>query len=586
MNSSIKTLFNYTKDLKVLYVEDDESLLLSTKFFLEDLFLRVDTAINGEDGLIKYKDFYLVNNEFYDFVLTDINMPILDGVGMIREIKKIHNEQVIVVASAHNESDYFLKVLYEGIDGYILKPLDLNNLIPIFKKVSKIIHERKELKKYKGSLEKIVKSQTEKIERQKAQLEQQLQFDQLTKLKNSTSFFEKLHDISGEEVNYSTVLFDIWHFDHINNVYGMEYGDLLLRKVANYLVFILKDERYDLFRLESDKFILTIESPYPNEEFELIKLIFRNFESKKFEIKDIKFKVIFTVGILKKVHEADRVVSKLKVATREIKENFLNNSEYRLYDPESPFVKKQEENLLWMHRIREVIANNTVYPVFQPIYDNKSNKIAKYEVLMRIEFDNNIISPFHFLEPARLLGLLPDLTKIIIEKAFKKFSRTDIQFTINISEEDLRKNYLADYLDTMLKSYDISSKNVTLEILENMTTKDDFILKQLELLREQKFQLAIDDFGSDNSNFSRLSTIQANIIKIDGKFIRNIDTNQKDLKIVKAIVFLAKELGSQIVAEFVHSENIQKIVKSLDIDFSQGFYLSEPLSENQLDIIK
>ena len=91
------------------------------------------------------------------------------------------------------------------------------------------------------------------------------------------------------------------------------------------------------------------------------------------------------------------------------------------------------------------------------------------------------------------------------------------------------------------------------------------------------FQIAIDDFGAESSNFSRLLSIEANIIKIDGQFIKDIHTDQKSYKIVEAIVSLAKKLNAKTVAKFVHNEEVYNTTKKLGVDFSQGYYFCKPL---------
>jgi len=109
-----------------------------------------------------------------------------------------------------------------------------------------------------------------------------------------------------------------------------------------------------------------------------------------------------------------------------------------------------------------------------------------------------------------------------------------------------------------------------------MTTQEQLVLEHLEVLKDIGVQIAIDDFGSENSNFGRLSNIKANIIKIDGSFIKNMDLNLENRKIVKSIIFLAKELGAETVAEFVHNKAIHELTKELGIDYAQGFYLGAP----------
>ena len=150
-------------------------------------------------------------------------------------------------------------------------------------------------------------------------------------------------------------------------------------------------------------------------------------------------------------------------------------------------------------------------------------------------------------------------------------------FSINITEEDLSKNYLVSYLKSALQIHNIKPSRVTLEILEGIssTGKKNHI-KQLKALKDLGLKLAIDDFGREYSNFERIIDLDIDTIKIDAKYIKDIDTNKKSYEITKALSSFAKGAEISCVAEFVHNENIQKIIENLDIDYSQGYLFSKP----------
>lgn len=144
---SAKNLKEYSKDLKILYVEDDNELRENTSMLLANLFLKVVTAENGADGIEKYK------SELFDIVITDINMPILNGIDMIREIKKINPEEVIIVTSAHDEAEYLITLIDFGVDSFILKPIDLQKLLNSLFKISRNISDRKLIIEYENKME-------------------------------------------------------------------------------------------------------------------------------------------------------------------------------------------------------------------------------------------------------------------------------------------------------------------------------------------------------------------------------------------------------------------------------------------------
>jgi EAL domain-containing protein (putative c-di-GMP-specific phosphodiesterase class I) len=189
-----------------------------------------------------------------------------------------------------------------------------------------------------------------------------------------------------------------------------------------------------------------------------------------------------------------------------------------------------------------------------------------------------MISPSKFLAATKLVGLIPSLTKIVIDKSFQEFQYKDVDFSINITDEDIKADYLVEYIMEKLSEYNIDPSRVALEILENITLLElDRAKNQFNRLKEVGLKIYIDDFGSDASNFSRFLQLDVDVIKIDGQFIKNIDKDINSLKIVESIVALANKIGVKTVAEFVHCETIYECLKPLGIDFFQGNYFSEPL---------
>jgi len=234
----------------------------------------------------------------------------------------------------------------------------------------------------------------------------------------------------------------------------------------------------------------------------------------------------------------------------------------------------------YSHLIREALLEDKLIPFFQGIRNNKTGKISKYEVLARIVDEETVYSPFFFLEPARLSGLLPEITKMMIDKSFEIMSKNEYTFSINITEDDLSKNYLLKYLQNASSKYAIDLSRVILEILESVSASGkESHIQQLHALKALGCKLAIDDFGAEYSNFERLLDLDIDILKIDAQYIKNINTSSKSYNIVSAMAFFAKKSNMLCIAEYVHSAEVQKVIEELEIDFSQGYYFSEPSRE-------
>ncbi len=176
--------------------------------------------------------------------------------------------------------------------------------------------------------------------------------------------------------------------------------------------------------------------------------------------------------------------------------------------------------------------------------------------------------------------MLSSITRMMVNKSFDYFKNTEICFSINITQRDILDKQLISFLEEKVKKFNIDPSRVTFEVLENITigNQHKLILTQLKSLKAMGFKIAIDDFGVDNSNFSRLLDIDFDYIKLDGSFIKGLVENKKDRIIVAAIVSLADTLDIKTVAEYVENGDICKIIKECGVSMAQGYHIGKPLS--------
>ncbi|MDF1874681.1 response regulator transcription factor [Sulfurimonas sp. SAG-AH-194-I05] len=132
-------LKKYTQNLSILFVEDHKDIRESTKVILENFFHVVDTANDGEKGLKQYNSYYKKQNKYYDIVLSDIQMPNMNGIDLTKNIYDTNPKQIIIILSAYDESKYLLSLINLGIEQFIKKPIDFTELLGTFLHISKKI---------------------------------------------------------------------------------------------------------------------------------------------------------------------------------------------------------------------------------------------------------------------------------------------------------------------------------------------------------------------------------------------------------------------------------------------------------------
>jgi len=396
--------------------------------------------------------------------------------------------------------------------------------------------------------------------------------DSLTQLKNKTHLERSL----AKGGKYSLILFNVNNFSYINGAYGFEFGDILLIEVANILneLFGQVDECRAIYRINSDEYALLFDG-HSNIKSR-IEQIQNYFYISTLTIDDVTLNISFTYGA---AYGCSTLLRNSALALKQAKESGKNR--YHIFNEQEDTIAHSDRQAFIQSNslLHHALDEGQVIPYFQGIYDNRSEQINRYEVLVRINNNGEIISPLTFLEPARLSGLLPEITRVMIDKSFQIMSANQQFFSINITEDDLSRSYLCDYLDAKSNQYGIEPKRVILEILEGVSSSGKKNhLAQLNALKSRGYAIAIDDFGAEYSNFERILDLDIDYLKIDAKYIKDIHTNPKSYEITRAIAYFAQNAGIPCIAEFVHCEAVQQVVKALGIDFSQGYYFSEPAS--------
>lgn len=402
---------------------------------------------------------------------------------------------------------------------------------------------------------------------QREQLQYHLTTDSNTDLPNRFSLVETLvrEDIC------ALAIINIDRFGDINEVYGAVIGDMILSKYGNWLrLKIASRKNIELYKLGSDEYVLIARNCDDVHMFtKFLEELIDATQQEVFVVDEIEIILTVTIGVSS---SNERM---LEHATAALKQAKRNRHSIEFFSLESK--QEQENNIAWYKQIKDAIEESRIVPYFQPIVDNVSGKIIKYEALIRlIERDGNVISPYLFLDIAKKTKLYPELTKIMADKVVVIFKELDIPVSINLSTQDLTNPDLADYLEYIIHENKVE-KLIIFEILEsegieNYSSVSEFV----DRFKAIGCRFAIDDFGSGYSNFDHLLKLNVDTLKIDASLIKNLPHDRNAQIFVKHICDFAHEMGISVVAEFVANEEIFHKVRALGIDASQGYYFYEP----------
>jgi EAL domain-containing protein (putative c-di-GMP-specific phosphodiesterase class I) len=229
-----------------------------------------------------------------------------------------------------------------------------------------------------------------------------------------------------------------------------------------------------------------------------------------------------------------------------------------------------------------MIMNENIIPFFQPIVNLTTNEVIKHEVLMRVDDKDNFINTFKIIEIAEKEGLVEKIDRSIIAQSFHMYktmfkeSGKRVPLSINLSSKSINGK-LIDYIMKCVDQYDVIPEDITFELTETATSDDlDATLYYLKTLRSRGFKIAIDDFGTGYAHVELLSKVDVDYIKIDGVFVMNASNDKKKLKTLIALVYLAKNYDTEIIAEFIEDQQTIDILKRLNVEFGQGYYFGKP----------
>jgi diguanylate cyclase (GGDEF)-like protein len=400
-------------------------------------------------------------------------------------------------------------------------------------------------------------------------IEHQFYHDSLTGLENR----KKLTELLEQGKTSFLMIINIDSFQEINDLYGDQVGDIILKEFALFLREMIP-EKGKIYRLHSDEFAYMCQDAIDLMDFKNFAAFLSDNISKKSFTIDSKGEVSLTatIGIS---YGSDALLTNADIALSIAKKSRKN---YLVYEDSMAMVKEYEKNLDWTKKLKKAMDEDRIVPLFQPIVDAKTQQIVKYESLMRI-VDNKgeYIAPVHFLELSKKNKLYHKLTKIMIEKTFKKFEELPYFVSINLSVEDILNKEIHAFIIEKLKNSSVRSR-VVFEIIEsegieNFTQVIDFI----DDVKQYGAKISIDDFGTGYSNFEYLMKLKVDYIKIDGSMIKNIDTDTNSQMITQTIVEFAKKMKIQTIAEFVCSKNVFDKIVELEVDYAQGYYFGKPM---------
>ncbi|MDZ5461015.1 EAL domain-containing protein [Azohydromonas lata] len=414
--------------------------------------------------------------------------------------------------------------------------------------------------------------------------------DPLTGLYNRRSFQHELQrrlaNAQRQGTQVALLLFDLDEFKLINDRYGHQAGDKVLVQVATEVSALVRRSEF-FVRLGGDEFALICEAEGPEMLQALSDRIVQAIARLPVAFRGQSLRLTSSLGIaLFPEHgdNPDELVARADAAMYQAKEAGKNG--WQLYDRDRDGTDEKLARIGWNERLRRALDQQLLVPVFQGVFDTQSGQLQHYELLLRLRDEadpERLINPGQFIPHAERSGLIREIDRWVISNAIATLAQRAAvpAIAINISGRSFDDPGLPRHIENELRRHRVEPQRLLVELTETAAVGD---LKDAQNLIAQLHGLGcrvcLDDFGSGFASFAYMKHLPADVLKIDGLFVRNLARDRNDLVFVRAIVDVAKGLNKTTIAEMVEDPETLALLKSVGVDHVQGYHFGRP---QQLD---
>lgn len=540
----------------VLVVDDHEINRDVIGFILKDKY-EVIYAQNGKEALEQMH----AHADEISLVLLDLMMPVMNGfevLELVRQDELLRHIPIIVLTAEKNAE---LPALQLGAADFITMPFGDSDII--LARIGRII-ELSEGRRLITAAE----------------------YDHLTMLYSRSFFFEYANRLYNyhPELHLDAIVMNIEQFHTINDLNGRDFGDDVLRLIGNEIRAFLAETDGIASRFEADRFdIYCVQQPD-------YAALLNRFQDKVNELSQ-SANIHLRMGVKPWREGVEPVLlfDRARAACNMVRGNYQNP--LMIYDEDMRTRELLNQRLL--NDLRPALEERQFQVYYQPKYNIQSDppRLSSAEALVRWRHPEfGLLSPGDFVPLLEGNGLIRLVDNFVWEEAARQIARWKEKYhytlpiSVNLSRSEVFDPTLVDRLDRLIVDNGLSYKNLKLEVTESAYTDNaQKVLDVIQRLRDKGFEIEMDDFGSGYSSLNMLSDMPIDVLKMDMKFIRNIESSETDRRLVSLILDIARYLNVSVVAEGVETEKQLEILRAGNCDLVQGYYFSQPLPSEEFE---
>ncbi|MBP0018624.1 MAG: EAL domain-containing protein [Cyanobacteria bacterium SBLK] len=567
---------NANKPSAKILVVDDEQLL---QYIIQQRFRHqirakeyiFDYAPNGVIAIEK-----LQTDGTFDMVLTDINMPEMDGLTLLNKIMEIDLTLKAVVMSAYGDMENIRTAMNRGAFDFLIKPIDLDDLEITITKTLAFIEQ--------------TRARQQELDTARERLKHQAFYDSLTGLPNQILFLDRIRQCLSREQKFAILSLDVERYRLIKSSLGRTIGEQLLVEMVERVRHCMPSNA-TLARTGSDEFAILLDRVCNEKDIHLIAESIHQSLSTPFAIEGEIVSSTTRIGIASSdadCEQAEDYLQAADTAMESAKKKGMGSTAFFDRQMHSVAIKQLQLEA----DLARAISSDELILHYQPIVSLASEKIVGFEALVRWQHPiRGLILPGEFISVAEKTGLIVPLGKWVLARAIRHLSRwrsqfphfSDLTVSVNVSGLQLFTPDFVEILENLLQQDNVQGDILKLEITESVLIDNAEAAKMVfQQLKQQNIQLCLDDFGTGYSSLAYLHNLPIDMLKIDRSFINSMLASQRNLRLVNAILNLTESLGLQAVAEGVEtSEQVQKL-RELNCQFAQGYFFDRALPSHEI----
>jgi diguanylate cyclase (GGDEF)-like protein/PAS domain S-box-containing protein/excisionase family DNA binding protein len=411
--------------------------------------------------------------------------------------------------------------------------------------------------------------------------------DTLTDLPNRHSLQSAIERGLAEGTVGALLFIDIDHFKYVNDNFGHRVGDQLIVGVGSILRDVIRGSGAALYRLGGDEFAIHFPHVLRKQATEIAEVALEAIRHYRFQASEHKIvsNLSASIGIaLYPFHGNDvtGIFSTVDIAMYQAKE--LGRNRWVAFDQASDSLRSTHKRIHWAKRLRDALDDDRLTLFAQPVVRLKDQKPVHHEILVRMRDEaGGYVLPSTFVELAESLSLVQEIDIYVVERLLAFMQQHNqlgkkLRYFVNLSRVSISDQRWIRRFMTLLKTSGVDPSQLVFEITETAAMSEiDVTLTFISRLKDFGCRFALDDFGAGFSSFYYLKRFEVDYLKIDGSFIRDLASDEGSRLFVRALNEVANGLSKQVVAEWIESPEVLRILINMGAQYGQGYLFSQPV---------